>query len=436
MKNEERREEEQMGGRLGLQPGVESGPLANRQGNMNQGAYNPVMGSGERTYEGGAFEPSFPNGRGSGTLSVSAVSLRFAGKAGVLELPLAGLTVSLGGASDRIIFFKHPSRPDTTLHTPDHAILKEEAFIHYPELTPQIAKVHGKKRGNLAVFLGIILAIMALVGGIIAARDPMVNVVVDRIPPEWEVKMGETVFSSMTSQNPPLEDAALEKHLDALTAPLLRGIGPQPYPFKFHIIEDDTINAFALPGGHVVIHSELILKAESPEEVAGVLAHEIAHVTKRHSVRNVVKSTGTYFVFRVFLGDVSDLVGTLVRNGRYLLNQKYSRDYEREADETGWGYLIAADVNPRGMITFFEKLAAEQGDGTVAAVQESLAFMSTHPATSERIARLEEKAKALPKGKVYQGFDLNFKEFQDSLRAKIKAGEKSATTKPKPGGDQ
>jgi len=403
---------------------------------MNQGANNPVTGSGERTYEGGAFEPSFPNGRGGGTLTVGAMSVRFAGKAGVLELPLAGLEISLGGASDRIIFFKHPSRPDTTLHTPDHAILKEAAWVNYPDLAPQIAKLQGKKRFNLSVWLAVLGVIGALVVGIVAARDPMVNVVVDRIPPEWEVKLGETVFDSMTKQNPPLEGAELEKHLAALTAPLLRGIGPQPYPFKFHIVENDTINAFALPGGQVVIHSELILKAESPEEVAGVLAHEIAHVTKRHSVRNVVKSTGTYFVFRVFLGDVSDLVGTLVRNGRYLLNQKYSRDYEREADETGWGYLIAAEVNPRGMITFFEKLAAEQGDGTAAAVQESLAFMSTHPATSERIARLEELAKALPKDKKYQGFDLNFKEFQDSLRAKIKAGEKSATTKPKPGGDQ
>ncbi len=408
----------------------------NKQGNMSLGAYNPVMSGEERTYEAGAFEPSFPKGRGSGTLTVSAVSLRFSGKAGVLELPLAGLTVSLGGASDRVIFFKHPSRPDTTVHTTDHAILKEEAFSHYPELTPQITKVHGKKRGNLAVFLGVILAILGLVGGIIAARDPMVNAVVKRIPPEWEVKLGESVFGSITSKSPPLEDAALEKHLEALTAPLLRGIGPQPYPFKFHIIDDDTINAFALPGGHVVIHSELILKAESPEEVAGVLAHEIAHVTKRHSMRNLVETTGTYFVFRVFLGDVSDLVGVLVRNGRYLLNQKYSRDHEREADEAGWGYLLAADVNPRGMITFFEKLAAEQGDGTVAAVQESLAFMSTHPATSERIARLEELAKSLPKDKQYQGFDLNFKEFQDSLRAKLKAGEKSATTKPKPGENQ
>jgi predicted Zn-dependent protease len=306
------------------------------------------------------------------------------------------------------------------VHTADHEILKVSVFAERPELAAQVARVRGKKRSTVAVWMTVLGVILALVVGLFAARDPMVNAVTRQIPPEWEVQLGEAAFTSMTSGNPPIEDASLDRQLEALTGPLLKGIGEQPYPFQFHIVEDNTINAFALPGGHVVIHSELILKAKSAEEVAGVLAHEIAHVTKRHSVRNVVKSSGMYFLFQFFLGDVSDLVGVLTSNARYLLNQKFSRDYEREADDTGWDYLIKADVNPRGMITFFETLAHEHDDNPVAAVQESLSFMSTHPATSERIARLEEKAKALPKDRQYQGFDLNFAEFQNSLRAKLK----------------
>ncbi len=407
---------------------------------MIQEANNPVGGSQQpRIYEGGAFHPAFPNGRGGGTLLVGSLAVQFTGKAGQLELPLAGLNITLGGASDRIIFFKHPSLPDTTLHTADHAILQEAGITQRPELQAQVGKVHGKKRNNLAVWASILAVIVALVVGLFAARDPLVTVVTDRIPPEWEVKLGETVFSSMTSGNPPIEDATLQKHLAALTEPLLKGVGEQPYPFKFHIIEDPTINAFALPGGHVVIHSELILKAKSAEEVAGVLAHEIAHVTKRHSVRNVVKSAGTYFLFQFLLGDVSDLVGVFSSNARYLLNQKHSRDYEREADETGWEYLLKADVNPRGMISFFETLAHEHDDNPLATVQETLAFMSTHPATSERIARLEEKAKSLPRDKKYAGFDLNFVEFQNTLRAKLKKGDKDTekpADKPNPGKKQ
>ncbi len=395
---------------------------------MSQGAHNlggsvPAGAAATRTYEGGAFHPAFPNGRGSGVLTVGSLSVRFTGKAGDLELPLAGLSITLGGASDRIVFFKHPSLPESALHSADHAILQETAFKDRPELAAQIAKVHGKKRSNLAVWMAVLLVIVGLVGGIIAARDPMVNAVTDRIPPEREVTLGQTVFDQLKQQKVPIEDAALEKQLAALTEPLLRGIGKQPYEFHFHIVEDPTINAFALPGGHVVIHSELILKAKSAEEVAGVLAHEIAHVTRRHSVRNMVKSAGTYLLFRAVLGDVSDLVGTVTQNARHLLEQKYSRDHERDADDTGWSYLIAADVNPRGMISFFETLAAE--NKAMEGMAETLAFMSTHPATSERIARLEEMAKALPKDKKYAGFDLNFAEFQNNLRAKLKTDKKA-----------
>lgn len=380
-----------------------------------------ISGGGHtaRTYQGGAFHPTFKNGRGSGVLTVGSLAVRFTGEAGELELPLAGLNITLGGASDRIVFFKHPSLPETTLHTTEHEILQEEALTGRPELLAQIAKVHGAKRNTRMVWLTVLLVLAGIIAGLFAAHDPLVQMVTNRIPPEWEVTMGDKVFETIKLQKTLIEDPKLDQQLEALTAPLLRGMGKQPYPFHFHIVKDDTINAFALPGGQVVIHSELILKADSAEEVAGVLAHEISHVTKRHSVRNMVKSMGMYFLFQFFFHDVKDLLGVLTSNTRYLIGQKFSRDYEREADETGWQYLIVADVNPRGMITFFEKLKQEQDGNVAGAVQESLAFMSTHPATSERIARLEAKAKELPKGKKYAGFDLNFAEFKNNLRAQL-----------------
>jgi predicted Zn-dependent protease len=380
-----------------------------------------ISGGGHtaRTYQGGAFHPTFKNGRGSGVLTVGSLAVRFTGEAGELELPLAGLNISLGGASDRIVFFKHPSLPESTLHTTEHEVLEEEALTGRPELRAQIAKVHGVKRNTRVIWMGLLLALVLIVVGLFAAQEPLVKVVTNRIPPEWEVTMGDKFFETIKLQSTPIEDAKLEKDLEALTAPLLRGMGKQPYPFHFHIIKENSINAFALPGGHVVIHSELILKADSAEEVAGVLAHEIAHVTKRHTVRNLVKSAGMYVLFQFLFSDVKDLVGVLTSNTRYLMGQKFSRDHEREADETGWQYLIAADVNPRGMITFFEKLKKEQEGNVIGDVQESLAFMSTHPATSERIARLEAKAKELPKDKKYAGFDLNFAEFKNNLKAKL-----------------
>ncbi|NDF00004.1 MAG: hypothetical protein EB034_17270, partial [Verrucomicrobia bacterium] len=89
------------------------------------------------------------------------------------------------------------------------------------------------------------------------------------------------------------------------------------YPFKLHIIEDASLNAFALPGGNVAIHSGLLLTADSPEEVLGVLGHELSHVTKQHGLRGIVQSLGLYAVVTTFFGDVSGLAAILVNNAPF-----------------------------------------------------------------------------------------------------------------------
>ena len=143
------------------------------------------------------------------------------------------------------------------------------------------------------------------------------------------------------------------------TGLLVAGIGDDRYPLKFHIVEDASLNAFAMPGGNVVLHTGLLLAADSPEEVAGVLAHEIAHVTRRHGIRNIVSSAGLYLVMQMLVGDVSGAVAILTDNSALLLDRKFSRDFEREADEAGWDYLIRSDIEPSGMIRFFERVRQE-----------------------------------------------------------------------------
>src|SRR5690606_32430743 len=123
-----------------------------------------------------------------------------------------------------------------------------------------------------------------------------------------------------------------------------------------------------------------ISAAETPEEVAGVVAHEIAHVTEQHSMRQIISSTGLFLIIQAFLGDASGLLGALADNSYFLLNQKFSRDHEREADEKGMELLIAANIDPQGMISFFETLEEEHAD-----MPSALNMISTHPATKERI---------------------------------------------------
>jgi predicted Zn-dependent protease len=129
--------------------------------------------------------------------------------------------------------------------------------------------------------------------------------------------------------------------------------------------------------------------ARRPEEVAGVLAHELAHVTQKHGFRKIIESAGLMATIQFLFGDASGMLGVITESSRYLLNQKFSRDFEREADDVGWDCLVVARIDPRGMIDFFKTLKLEQEKSNVPV--DAVSFLSTHPPTKERIGRLEKK---------------------------------------------
>ena len=231
--------------------------------------------------------------------------------------------------------------------------------------------------------------------------------------------MGDAAFSGMHAGKRTIEDPEAAAMLARITGPLLERIPQDRYPFTVHIIEDPTVNAFALPGGHIVIHTGLILKAGSIEEVAGVLAHEAAHVTLQHGLRQMIATAGTFALVQAFFGDATGLLAVLTENSALLLTRKYSRDYERAADDTGWTYLTKARIDPRGMIDFFERLLGNSeetvGGKTAAGFGESLNFLSTHPTTRERIDRLQERWNRSGAAMEYRRFDLDLAAFQAAV---------------------
>jgi beta-barrel assembly-enhancing protease len=192
-------------------------------------------------------------------------------------------------------------------------------------------------------------------------------------------------------------------------------------------VEDATLNAFAMPGGNVVLHSGLLMAAGSPEEIAGVLAHEIAHVTQRHSIRGILSSAGMFLLVQTLLGDVTGVVAVLADNSAFLMNRSFSRDFEREADAHGWDYLLAANIRPAGMIELFERLEREEERQRekmrdvipVDAGGGALQAMSTHPSTQERMDTLRKKWEKLPSDRIYRNFDLNYQTFKERLQGKL-----------------
>ncbi len=375
----------------------------------------------DRLFEGGAFHPPLSGGRGSGIIHLTGTEVRFESEAGEVVLPLAGLQLALGGASDRLIFLTHHSLPQTTVHTADHAILDHPVVLGTSALAAQRAKIRAKKRFGAALLLSCAAALILAVAALVLSRSWIVQMAAAAVPVSFEISAGDKLFEQMMVTRKVVKNAEVDAQLKQITDPLLAGISDRRYPFTFHVIEDPTLNAFAMPGGHVVLHSGLLLAADRAEEVVGVLAHEIAHVNRRHSIRNIIASAGLYLVLSAVVGDASGLLAVLADNSAFLLDRKFTRDFEREADSVGWDYLARAKIDPSGMVSFFEKMEQEEKKQLeqlpVGGVAKALEFVGTHPATRERIERLAEKLRARGPGAASEKISLNYPAFKTTVRA-------------------
>ena len=339
---------------------------------------------------------AFREGRAlSGSIEVTAELVRFAAGAETVEMPLAGLKITRGGYNNEHIFLEHAAQPGWSISTNDAQFLKDPHIMAHPEVAPLVRTLPREHRGHGLAIAALVLIglLLAFIIALVAARGWIVEKIADRIPVSWEIKMGEQFYSQIKTENKLVNDHGRSNQVAAITKPLIEAVGETGYPFHFHIIEDTNINAFAVPGGHIFIHTGLLAAADTPEEIAGVLGHEIAHVTERHGFRNIINAAGLYLIVQFFFGDTSGLTAVLADGSQMLLRQSYSRDFERQADDAGWQYLVKANIDPRGMIRFFNRLKEEEAKNP--ALRGSLQLLNTHPTSGERMRRLEEKWKKL-----------------------------------------
>jgi predicted Zn-dependent protease len=223
----------------------------------------------------------------------------------------------------------------------------------------------------------------------------MVRVIARQVPQEWEQELRTEVLNEHGLDENSTANSNLVAQIKALAAPLLAVVPPAANGYKFYVAQDaEVINAFALPGGHIVIFPGLLELAEKPEELLGVLAHEVAHVTERHQYRAVISSAGPILICETFFARSRGLGRLLGDGAALMIGAGFSQEYETEADDVGWDYLVKANIDPQGMIRIFEKFKeVEDKSGSMG----PQAF-STHPAIAKRITRLKAKLAKLPPG--------------------------------------
>jgi beta-barrel assembly-enhancing protease len=246
------------------------------------------------------------------------------------------------------------------------------------------------------------------------------------LSPALERRIGEQAMRDIRQRDPHfMDDPEVTEYINALGRRLVAAAPDARLDFQFFMMQDNTINAFAMPGGFVGVHTGLLLAAQTESELAGVLAHEIAHVTQRHMARMLAQQqqlsipTIAALVVAVLASrgnsDVGQGIIAAAGAGTIQAQLDYTREYEREADRMGFQILQDANFDVNGMASFFERLQK----ATRIYENNAPAYMRTHPLTTERIADMQNRA-----------YRAVYKQSPDSLefhlvRAKLRAEQES-----------
>jgi predicted Zn-dependent protease len=210
---------------------------------------------------------------------------------------------------------------------------------------------------------------------------------------EEEKNMGRKVFLEIEKSSEIIKDIPLQKFVDRIGRSLLTQADSTPFDFNFYIVKAQDPNAYAIPGGYIFLTTGLLVLADSEQEIAGVVGHEIAHATERHiselvdQSKRLTLATLAAVLAGVLLGGGkgAEAVATTAAAGAAALTLKYTREHETEADQVGFHTLVKAGYDPQGLLTFLNKMYKS----SLAVAPKIPPYLSTHPAIENRITLLD-----------------------------------------------
>ena len=317
---------------------------------------------------------------------------------------------------------------------PESVVIEDPKFLHEahrvaPGALGNIWNQPHKRKMRYGLMILALVVIPPFIFAIwVYAIPAMTNAVADRIPTEWEERLGQNYFQALFKESLKKPDPKMQKALDTISNRLLATVPDQPYQFRIYVHPSKMVNAMALPGGTIIVFQGLINVTETPEELAGVLAHEFQHVLKRHSTRGIIRSEAISLFGLIISGNSDSMTNVILQAGGMLEFLSFSRKLESQADNEGMKMMLAAQVDPQGMVRMFEILEREQHrqhksnkkdkkktepeekspgkdseedtpDGKRRAGEESstpewMKYLSTHPAGEDRVEILKKMAEA------------------------------------------
>jgi predicted Zn-dependent protease len=337
------------------------------------------------------FGPNLPPGGTNATLSISTVGVEVSVGGEMHRVPINQITlrevgfdrpgVELAWRDGDELWAAHVLDSTAASRLLNASALAATAQVSRLKATTRKAVV-GRSIG-MALLAAVLIAPVLVLLWFVVNATRIAGWIAERIPVEQEVALGRQAFAGMRATLTLNDEGPAYDAVRSIVARLTSG---SRYRYEVHVAEDETLNAFALPGGVIVVHTGLIDATTRPEELAGVLAHEVQHVELRHSLRGLIQEMGLRGLWSYATGDLGATLGG--QAALELTSLSFSRDAEREADQRGLDALAAAGIDPAGMPAFFKVMSQKARDAPVA-------FMSTHPSSAERERELRQRVEAL-----------------------------------------
>ncbi len=229
---------------------------------------------------------------------------------------------------------------------------------------------HGWK----GIFIAAAILVAVILGGYFYVIPSVAENAAAHLPKEWEERFGNTVYQNMMWQFE--EDTFKTRQVQKFYNEL--GYTSE-FDVKITVVDKDQINAFATPGGRIVVFSGILDEMESPEELAALLSHEVAHVNEHHSTKSIFRALANSLLLSILLNDANGISSVLVANANNIQALSYSRSLETEADNEGLEMMLDNNINPEGMEKLFERLGEHKHDFNIPEI------LSTHPLTEDRL---------------------------------------------------
>ncbi len=376
---------------------------------------------GEHEFSGGVFSDAIDGGRAGAEIELSPTGISARTPDGPrFEIPYRDCQLEIGGFSGRMVFCRNQDR-SLTIFCEDRkfpaALSQASASILDDQLGGKLKQRRSEsRRGTMigaAVLLGILVLVVVGYFGIRAGA----RVAVHAVPVSVDREIGSMAFESMDLGGPEVTDPVVVAAMQSMVDRLAPHAAMDDMEFEVHVVDSPMVNAFALPGGKIVVFTGLIEKADDAEQVAGILGHEMAHATLRHGLHRIGQALGIAAAINLLLGDTQGLVAAGAELFQLASINSYSREQENAADEEGVRMLHAAAIDPMALTQFFETLKEEHGD-----LPGVVSWISTHPQHDDRIAAIETQLAALS-NQEYRPLEVDWAEVQQRA-----GGERPAET--------